>query len=1375
MVVTCVCWNVRVLSAEKAAVCAEMFGMAAQAGELDVVVLVETGRDTPPPLPGFVAFLGAPRPNRSALGAGGGQGMVMYVRQALVRATVLVKCCECYLCVRLSVPGRRCVFLVAAYFPPPSSQVGWGEGGMWEDALAQLQVDVAAWHQAGEVLVLGDLNAHTGMLNEIDVGAADAGMGAVGGGSVLPARVSQDARVCAAGRRLLEFCLDSRLALLNGRAHGDQAGECTFMAARRDGQGQPVVSRSVLDYGIVSHALYVHVRRFCVLDMASAGCLRDWGVRAYGEAHLPVMATDHKALLCELAVPAGRDRGATPAAAASVRPLVRWDADKRVAYVRVLLDELSEDRLGLCNSLIQGVLSVDQMQQQWAALVLGAARSVFGESAARGGRMQDGRPCKRWFPLVRSEWQALRAARRSGSEAQVAAAVRAFKRARRRAERRLARRWQARLLQAFKRNRRRFWALLQQRDAGGGMLDLAAADAAWRQLYSQAGQHSLPECAASVEELCEALLADLHVRQQQQQQQRQQQQQSQHAGGGLQVPASAPALQSQQQQQQQPRQDAPQPTPPALPSQPQPQQQQQSQQQQRDPLNAPFTLDEVRAAISRLKAGRMPGPDGLRAEFIKGAHHQVAGQGGRRWHEYVLLRDLHIMFNVAFTRRELPEAWGTAYLSAVPKVAGATDPDQFRGIAVGPVLGKLYSMLLAARLDEFAEQQGLRAQGQAGFRRQRSTADNLFVLRHLIDCCKARRGAWARGRQQQQQQQQQQQPPPQQLDQQQEQLQEQQPQQQQQPQQPQQQQQPQHLYVCFVDFRKAYDSVRRDLLMRCLVECGVSGHMLHAIAHMHWHASLQTKVGQQLGEPFASTRGVKQGDPLSPLLFGLFLDRLERWLAEHCPDCGVPVAGMAEALRILLFADDIALLAMSPEHLQRLIYAVRAFCQAFGLSVNVDKTFVVVFGKDAFTQPHTWWYDQAGGVAVPRASEFKYLGLVLHETEGLSAAVAALQASGNRALWGMRARCKAAQIDSMFLQCQLFDTLVMPILCYGCAVWGPQLLHNASTPSALLRVRPQRVQFDFLRCIAGGVRTSTPIQLLLREFGVIPLVQFWLLAAVKLWNKAGSMDQSDLLPCVMRENVQLSARTGRGAGLWHAQLAKVLERIGVPVDWGQPGPDWQPPVVPEPEVLVSWRAWLHQPWQELPASPRLADSQCVYFCTYAAYFAVPQPVSRPGRGTRPWVKVPDVVMYSGGIPAAHIRSLMRLRLGAHDLRVCTGRWERLPRDQRLCQRCQQGVVEDELHMVFECSLYQHLRAHQRFAPLFAAVPATLPQDERMAAFMRQELRRVAAFVHACWLVRVDRLECLIEMVGTAVVEATFGADRLAQIQHVAELDSDSED
>ena len=92
------------------------------------------------------------------------------------------------------------------------------------------------------------------------------------------------------------------------------------------------------------------------------------------------------------------------------------------------------------------------------------------------------------------------------------------------------------------------------------------------------------------------------------------------------------------------------------------------------------------------------------------------------------------------------------------------------------------------------------------------------------------------------------------------------------------------MFVCFVDSRKAYDSVRRDLLMKCLIDLGLHGNIFSTIMHMYWKAPMITKVGRVLGQPFDSTRGVKQGDPLSPLLFGLFIDRIEAWLESRAPN-----------------------------------------------------------------------------------------------------------------------------------------------------------------------------------------------------------------------------------------------------------------------------------------------------------------------------------------------------------------------------------------------------------------------------------------------------------------------------------------------------------
>jgi hypothetical protein len=76
---------------------------------------------------------------------------------------------------------------------------------------------------------------------------------------------------------------------------------------------------------------------------------------------------------------------------------------------------------------------------------------------------------------------------------------------------------------------------------------------------------------------------------------------------------------------------------------------------------------------------------------------------------------------------------------------------------------------------------------------------------------------------------------------------------------------------------------------------------------------MTVKNGATLGATFNSTRGVKQGDPLSPLLYGLFIDRLEKWLAERLPQCGVQLG--EQLVRLLLYADDLMLFATTPQQL----------------------------------------------------------------------------------------------------------------------------------------------------------------------------------------------------------------------------------------------------------------------------------------------------------------------------------------------------------------------------------------------------------------------------------------------------------------------------
>jgi hypothetical protein len=100
---------------------------------------------------------------------------------------------------------------------------------------------------------------------------------------------------------------------------------------------------------------------------------------------------------------------------------------------------------------------------------------------------------------------------------------------------------------------------------------------------------------------------------------------------------------------------------------------------------------------------------------------------------------------------------------------------------------------------------------------------------------------------------------------------------------------------------------------------------------------------------------------------------------------------------------------------------------------------------------------------------------------------------------------------------------------------------------------------------------------------------------------------------------------------------------------------------------------------------------------------------------------------------------MKLRTGAHHLRIETGRWlnPRLPRSQRVCQKCTWGTtVEDELHVLFECPTYHHIKLKYEHT-LFAAfggvsqVAKSVRLPGKMSAFLNQDPRQVAAFVSEC--------------------------------------------
>ena len=115
--------------------------------------------------------------------------------------------------------------------------------------------------------------------------------------------------------------------------------------------------------------------------------------------------------------------------------------------------------------------------------------------------------------------------------------------------------------------------------------------------------------------------------------------------------------------------------------------------------------------------------------------------------------------------------------------------------------------------------------------------------------------------------------------------------------------------------------------------------MLNALKSLYVDVQSCVRVNGYYSEWFDVSNGLKQGCSLSPLLFSLYISDLVTSL--NTMNIGVPVGD--ETVCVLLYADDIVLLADSVDNLQSLLDEVHFWCQSNGLCINESKTKIVHF------------------------------------------------------------------------------------------------------------------------------------------------------------------------------------------------------------------------------------------------------------------------------------------------------------------------------------------------------------------------------------------------------------------------------------------------
>ena len=152
------------------------------------------------------------------------------------------------------------------------------------------------------------------------------------------------------------------------------------------------------------------------------------------------------------------------------------------------------------------------------------------------------------------------------------------------------------------------------------------------------------------------------------------------------------------------------------------------------------------------------------------------------------------------------------------------------------------------------------------------------------------------------------------------------------------------LYVCFIDFKKAYDCIWHDGLFSKLKNMNISGSVLEIIKNMYNNSSCAVKIQNKTTRFFHCKTGVRQGCPLRPILFNLYINDL----ACHLDKATTDPLQLPNSMNIssLIYADDIVIISKSALGLEKLLHHVNLFCETWNLIVNPSKSKCITFSGE---------------------------------------------------------------------------------------------------------------------------------------------------------------------------------------------------------------------------------------------------------------------------------------------------------------------------------------------------------------------------------------------------------------------------------------------
>ncbi|KAK0586532.1 hypothetical protein LWI29_008529 [Acer saccharum] len=297
-------------------------------------------------------------------------------------------------------------------------------------------------------------------------------------------------------------------------------------------------------------------------------------------------------------------------------------------------------------------------------------------------------------------------------------------------------------------------------------------------------------------------------------------------------------------------------------------------------LYSPICEDDVKSSLFNIGGLKAPGPDGLPAIFFQ-----------KFWNN--CKSDLCRMVSDCFSTGSVPRDLNNTLISLIPKIPNPTSMMHFRPISLCNTSFKVLSKILVQRLRVMMP--NLVSPNQVAFVPGRQIQDNIIVAQEVLHKFKMVKGKVG--------------------------------------------------YIAWkIDLAKAYDKLQWGFIKHVLEEVGIVGKLNELIMSCITEVSYKVVVNGELTESFRPNCGIRQGDPLSPYIFALCMEKLSHIIIQKLVEKAwspVKVSRGGPDISHLFFADDLILFGKAtPQQAQLMRDCLDTFCDMSGQQVSFPKSSV---------------------------------------------------------------------------------------------------------------------------------------------------------------------------------------------------------------------------------------------------------------------------------------------------------------------------------------------------------------------------------------------------------------------------------------------------